>query len=164
MNTAGEPERGEKTIYSYGWIAWVWRAMIFAGLAGGLMCVWFGFLFASPVFYLIGVPLLVPAWFFGFVTATRIDLRDDGSLRVTTLLFKRRLLSRDDLGKPRTRLFVQGEFGPYYGPHTWIPVRGKLPIYLDLLAAIPDHSAFANVLRISKKELPGTANRRGLGE
>lgn len=144
----------EVTIYRYGWIAWVWRVLILAGIAGGAFLVWAGFLFAQPVSYFIAAPLLLPSVFFGFVVATRIDRLDDGVLLVTTLLFKRRRIQRVDLGTPRVHFYAQATASQVYAPRSWIPVRGRWPIYLDLMAEIPDRSAFANTFGIKKADLP----------
>jgi hypothetical protein len=38
----------------------------------------------------------------------------------------------------------------------WIPVRGGLPVYLDLLGEIPDRPALANMFRMKQSDLPRT--------
>lgn len=147
-------ESPPRTIYSYGWMKWVWRILIAGGQGAGWFLVFFGFTRTEFVAYVVAVPLILPGWFFGHVVATQVDLLDYGKLVVTTLMGRRRRLTREDLGKPRTLSYAQAEIGQVFAPRAWIPVRGRWPIYLDLLATIPDRTAFASLFRISKDNLP----------
>jgi hypothetical protein len=145
------------TIYRYGLMAWVWRVPMLAALAGGVFCVLAAVFRFELALVAVAAPLVLPSLYFGWVVAHRVDRLEDGELLVTTLLFQRRRVARSDLGKPRVKLFAQGDIGPMYAPRAWIPVRDRLPIYLDLLAEIPDRSAFGNAFGITKD---GQARRR----
>ncbi len=141
-------------LYRYGPIAWVWRALMIPALAAGAYCAVLATIQLEPILVVVAAPLALPALYLGRVVAVRIERLEDGDLLVRTLLFQRRRLARSDLGAPRLRQFAQGDVGQFYAPRAWIPVRDRLPIYLDLLAHIPDRSAFGNAFRIDKARLP----------
>jgi hypothetical protein len=143
-----------RTLYRYGPIAWLWRVLIVGGQAGGWFLVFIGFTSVEFWAYAVAAPLILPGLFFGHVVATQVDILDDGTLTVTTLMGLRRRLMREDLGKPRYYAWAQTEVTQVYAPRAWIPVRGRWPIYLDLMAEIPDRSAFANIFRIKKGDVP----------
>jgi hypothetical protein len=136
-------------------MAWFWRVLIIAAQGVGWFLVFIGFVNAEFWAYLVAAPLILPGWFFGHVVASQVELLDYGHLVVTTLMGAKRRLTREDLGKPRTFFYAQTEFSQVYAPRTWIPVRGRWPIYLDLYGEIPDRKAFASVFRIERKHLPG---------
>lgn len=148
------------TIYRYGPMAWVWRVPMLAALAAGAVCVLAAVFRFELELVVVAAPLVLPSLFFGRVVAHRVDRLEDGELLVTTLLFQRRRVARPDLGTPRLREFAQGDVGPMYAPHAWIPVRHRLPIYLDLLAEIPDRPAFGNAFGINTSALPSRRERR----
>lgn len=148
------------TLYRYGPMAWVWRVLMLAALAAGAYCTQVAVFQSEPILVAVAAPLVLPALYFGRVVAHRVDRLEDGELLVTTLLFQRRRAARSDVGTPRLREFAQGDVGPIYAPHAWIPVRHRLPIYLDLLAEIPDPAAFGNAFGISTSALPSRRERR----
>ena len=144
-------------LYLFGWLGWVWRGLIAAALVGGGFLIGAGVRSAEPYLLLVAAPLVLPALFFGHVVASRVVRIDDGALIVTNLLFLRRRVLCSELGPPRMRPWAQTWYGRMYAPSSWIPVRGRLPIYLDLLANIPDRSALAKAFRLKERDLP----RRG---
>jgi hypothetical protein len=135
-------------------IAWLGRVLIIGGQVTGWFLVFIGFTSAEFWAYAVAAPLILPGLFCGHVVATQVDVLDDGNLIVTTLMGLRRRLTREDLGKPRYFAWAQTEVTQVYAPRVWIPVRGRWPIYLDLMAVIPDRSAFANFFRIKKGDVP----------
>ena len=126
------------TLYRYGPIAWFWRAIIALGLLAGMACIAAGVVVPA-------IPIVVPALFFGLVVVVRVDRIGD-ALDVRTLLW-RRYVPRARLGSARRREYAQSEAGPIHAPRLWVPVRGGLPLYFDLLASIPDRGAFEAALR-----------------
>jgi hypothetical protein len=140
-------------LYRYGWIAWIWRILIFGALGGAGALIWAGGP-AEPTPYLVAAPIVLPALFFGHVVATGIVRLPDGTLVVTNLLFLRRRMVRASLGRPRKRPWAQTLYGRIHAPTVWIPVRGGLPVYLDLLGEIPDRPALANMFRMKQSDLP----------
>jgi len=137
------------TLYEYGWIAWVWRAFIAVGLAAGGFLLIAGARDGAPGLILTGLPLVVPSLYFGVVLATRID--EAGSdLLVSTLLFWRRRVARDRIRPGIVRTHAQSNSGPIYAPRSFVPVRGGLAIYVDLLATIPDKRRFHEALRLAR--------------
>lgn len=147
-------ESTARTIYRYGPIAWFWRLLIVGGQGFGWFMVFIGFTSAELAAYLVAAPLILPGWFFGHVVATQVDVLDYGELVVTTLLGRRRRLTREDLGKPRFYLWAQATVGMVQSPRAWIPVRGRWPIYLDLLGHVPDRAAFIATFRLDKRHVP----------
>lgn len=146
---------GERaTIYRYGPIAWFWRAMIAGALAGGGVGLVLAARHDSPVLLFMAAAVLAPAVFFGIALAVRVDRLDDGRAEVWTLLFWRRRVSRGQLGVPRVREVYHGSSGPMYAPALWVPVRRRLPIYLDLLGEIPDRRAFLAVFPVPRAAFP----------
>lgn len=119
--------------------------MLAAFLFGGAIFLVFGARTGEPWLFIIAIVLLAPALFFGAVVAVRVDLGDD-QVRVWTLLFWRRRISRTDIG-PSRESRPGGESG---GAGLWVRVRRGLPIYFDLLATIPDPEAFADTFRLTK--------------
>ncbi len=137
------------TIYQYGWAAWVWRVLIIFGVAAG------GILTAVAVRdhalapLLTALPLLVPSLYFGYVLAVRIDV-DGNVLRVWTLAFARRTIALDRIRPGGVSTYAQGYSGGIYAPRAFVPVRGGLAIYVDLLATIPDKRRFHDALRLPR--------------
>lgn len=137
------------TIYRYGPLAWFWRAVGGLGAAGGGLLLALSLRFGEWAFAAMAAPLLLPALALGWMVATRIDLVDADRLRVRTLGFATRTIARSALGRPHLRLTAGGTFEQIPAPRIWVPVRRGLPIYLDLLAEIPDLDAFERVVPLS---------------
>lgn len=137
------------TIYRYGRAAWVWRVLIAFGLVTGgiLTAVAVRDRALSPL--LVALPLLAPSLYFGHVMAVRIDI-DGAVLRVWTLFFWRRAITLDRIRPAPVRTHAQGYAGPIYAPRAFVPVRGGLAIYVDLLATIPDTRRFHDALRLPR--------------
>jgi hypothetical protein len=142
------------TLYRYGIIAWVWRVVILGALLGGGAAIAIGAQLMSGALVAFGSVLVAPALFFGAVLAVDVQLESPDSLRVQTLIFWRRRVSRPDLGAPRVKTTAAGTTGPIHAPRAWIPVRGTLPIYFDLLGTIPDRRAFGAMFGLSASSLP----------
>jgi hypothetical protein len=132
-------------LYRYGLLAWFWRTLIALGLGGGGLCLANGVVAADLGLAATGLPLLLPAVFFGGVVATSIDRLPGDRLAVGTLLGWRRTLPIARLGVPRRHTTAYADSTRIYAPRLWQPVRGRLPVYLDLLATIPDRRAFEAV-------------------
>jgi hypothetical protein len=145
---------GQTVIYRYGPIAWVWRVLIAFAFASGALLLFLGVRFGGWSLPLIALPLVAPAAFFGFALAVRIDRVGDTHLRVQNLLFWPRRIAVDVLGSPKVRRVYHGRHGPMRAPAAWIPVRGRLPVYVDLLGDIADRQAFIDVLHVPKDVLP----------
>lgn len=136
------------TIYLYGRIAWVWRAMGGLALSGGLLLGALAVRFGDWTFVAMATPLLAPVFALGWMVATRVDAHED-HVRVWTLGFARRRIPRAALGRPHLRLTAGGTFEQIPAPRIWVPVRRGLPVYFDLLAQIPDLDAFEAVVPLS---------------
>ena len=134
---------GRVELYRYGALAWFWRALLAIALAGGAALVGFAFAGGWTLLW-VAMALLLPAWFFGTVVATRV-VRDGDVLHVATLLGWPRRVRIDRLGTPKRHRAAYSDATSYDAPRLWQPVRGTLPIYLDLLATIPDRRAFEQV-------------------
>ncbi len=145
------------TLYRYGAIAWVWRLMIAVALLGGGGAVLLGLQLAAPALVLFGLVLVAPALFFGAVLVVQVDRRADASLEVKTLIFWRRRIEGARLGAPRVRQNAQNDWGPIYAPRVWIPVRGALPLYIDLLGTITERRTFGATFGLSGAQLPATS-------
>lgn len=137
------------TIYQYGRAAWVWRVLITFGMgAGGILTAVAVRDYAlAPL--LTALPLLAPSVYFGYVLAVRIDV-DGNVLRVWTLAFARRTIALDRIRPGTVRTYAQGYSGRIYAPRVFVPVRGGLAIYVDLLATIPDERRFFDALRLPR--------------
>lgn len=144
---AGDAGRA-RTIYRYGWIAWVWRGLALFGLAASALLVFAALRSASWMFIAMALPLAVPAIVLPWMLAVRIDRVGDDAIVVTNLFFVRRHVSRRALGRPRFRDTAESEGVQFHAPRAWIPVRGGLPIYVDLLAKISDERAFRSFFRL----------------
>ena len=130
-------------LYRYGPVAWVWRlfiAFFFAIGAVGLLLVFLGNTLSGAV---MAIVMFGPALFFGFVVAVRVKQVGEDAVRVSTLLFWRRRIRRDELGLSRLRTEYIDEDQILHAPRLWVPVKHGLPIYFDLLGDIPDKQAFA---------------------
>lgn len=137
------------TIYRYGGLAWFWRILCLFALAGGGLCLFAAVRFGSWAFVGMAVPLLLPPLALGGVVATRVEL-DGDVVRVHTLALVRRTVHRSALGRPRARRKATALFTQVHAPRVWIPVRGGLPLYLDLLADVPDPQTFRRVFPIPR--------------
>lgn len=135
------------TLYRYGALAWLWRALLLLGGGGGLVflpeAITGSIAAAAAVLVLCG-----PVWFFGTVVAVRIDRASDGTLAIRTLIGGRRSVAADRIGPARLRLRYHTRSGPIKAPAAWVPVQGGLPVYVDLWAEIPDRVALKEALRI----------------
>lgn len=135
-----EGERGP--LYRYGPIAWVWRVLILAVVAGSAAA-----LLAAPTSWQVWIavaPLLLPSLFFGYVVADRIDALGE-RVHVVTLLGLPRRIARARLGPPRLRQRAYANGHAVHAPRWWVPVRGGLPLHVDLLGTIVDARAMARV-------------------
>ena len=135
------------TLYRYGALAWVWRclgALAVAGVVGvTILAVKTGTLWPLAV----GLPLVLPVVVLFPIVATEITL-DPGTarLRVRTLAGLSRCIECERIAGHRLRTAATTDSGTVYAPRVWIAVRGGLPIYVDLLATIPDRRGFAAAL------------------
>lgn len=143
----------QTTIYRYGPVAWLWRAFIALALLIGAPGLVLGASLEQPVLVFIAAILLGPALFFGAVLAVRVDRLPDGRVRIWTLIFWRRDVSRQQLGTPRLRTVAQGRSGPMHSPRLWVPVHGSVPIYLDLQGEIVDRGAFVAFFSVPRAGL-----------
>ncbi|MGI8889741.1 MAG: hypothetical protein ACR2G0_03025 [Chthoniobacterales bacterium] len=160
VQSPGSIESGERkpqTIFRYGPSAWLWRMLLAGALLGAAAMLGLGIHLGAPVFFLIALILAAPSLFFGGAVATRIDQTEKDQLRVWTLLFWQRRLTSDQLGRTRLRQQYHDETGSIYAPALWVRVPRGLPIYLDLLATIPDRGAFARTFHLPLREVPGQA-------
>jgi len=137
-------------LYRYGAMAWVWRVLIGLGLAAGAFLTAAGVRLGSPVLILVGLPLWAPGLFFGLVVVVAIDRLDGHRISAESLLFWRRVLPRERLGPGKVFLYARGRVGRrWYAPRAWVGVRGRLPVYVDLLGQVPDRKALAAALGIA---------------
>lgn len=129
------------TIYRYGGLAWLWRILGLGAAAAGVFLLAAALRFDSWTFVAMALPLLAPPALLGPMVATRVDRVGD-ELTVRTLAFVTRTIPREALGPPRLRRKATALVTQVHAPRLWVPVRGGPPIYLDLLAEIPDLEAF----------------------
>ena len=141
-------------IYRYGAVAWVWRLLAGAGLAGGVMLAWLTLREGSLVGLWIGLPLALPALVLAPMVAVRVDRLADGRVEVRTLAFWRRRMERRHIGTPRLKVYAQATYSGVSAPRIWVPVAGGLPIHVDLLGQIPDRGAFLKVFSLPPGQLP----------
>ena len=142
-----------RRIYEYGALAWFWRVPMLAFVLLAVLCL-YAWSESLAVWVLIAaLALLAPTAFFGSVVVVTADRLDDGDLDVRTLLFLRRRVRTSDLGAPRVR--VRYHSLPYrlYAPRVWLPVKGGLPLYFDLLGRMPDRQAFLSAIRLRAREI-----------
>lgn len=144
-------------LYRYGAMTWFWRAVIAAALAGGAGVALLAVQSADPGLLIFTLIMVIPALFFGAVFVVQIDCRTDSSLAVQTLIFWRRRIDSTRLGAPRLRQLAQTNSRAVYAPRVWIPVRGSLPLYIDLLGTIADRSAVSATFGIALSALPPAA-------
>lgn len=132
------------TIYRYGWMAWVWRALMLLGVAIGALFVWMGTLYGQIDWFslIFGIGFAAFPLLLGQMVATRVDQRPDGRLRIWTLNLTWRTIAPERLGAASYRSYAHSDAGGVHAPRLWVSVRGGPPIYLDLLANIPDRAAF----------------------
>lgn len=141
------------TLYKYGMLAWVWRGFIAPGL---IMAAVFlaEFLASWNLWLLVGaLALIAPSVFFGTVVVVRADRTNDNTLEVQTLLFYRRRIAIARLGSPVVRRKYEDVSGDFNAPRAWVPVKGGLPLYFDLLSQIPDQQAFLKAIGLSAAAL-----------
>lgn len=135
------------TLYRYGRLAWVWRALMLLGAAIAAPLVVVAWRDGSGWALLTAAPLVLPSAFLAGVVAVQIDEVDE-ALDVRTLGGWRRRLPRRAIGPGRVRVHAQGHSGPVRAPRAFVRVRGGLPLYVDLLADIPDRPRLARVLQL----------------
>lgn len=85
------------------------------------------------------------------MVATSISRLPDGRLRIQTLNLTRRTIAPERLGPAGYRSYAYSESGGVHAPRAWVAVQGGLPIYLDLLADIPDPEAFQALFRLERR-------------
>jgi len=144
-------------LYRYGAMAWIWRVVIAAALIGGGGVALLAVQSADPGLLIFTLILVAPALFFGAVFVVQVDRHADTSLAVQTLIFWRRRLDGARLRTPRLRQMAQADSRPIYAPRVWIPVRGSLPLYIDLLGTIADRGTFGATFGIAASALPPAA-------
>jgi hypothetical protein len=135
-------------IYRYGWVAWIWRLLAGAGVAAALALAWLAWREGSWAVLGIALPLAMPGLVLGPMVAVRIRQLDDGHIVVHTLAFWRRRIARVRLGNPRLKVYAQATVGGVNAPRIWVPVKGGLPLHVDLLGHIPDRVAFRRVFGV----------------
>lgn len=140
-------------LYYYGPAAWFWRALmlLFAGLAAVFLVA--GVLALEPLALLGAAALFGPVVFFGTVVVVRAHRLDDGSLDIETLLFVHRRITSSRIGVPRVRVNYENLPSNLRAPRVWVPVKGALPIYFDLLGNIPDRQAFLAAVNLRADEV-----------
>ena len=129
-------------LYRYGPVAWVWRVFIAFFFAIGVAGLVIAFRSGEPWGLVMATATLGPALFFGVVLAVRVERVGENGIRVSTLLFWRRHIRREELGLSRLRTEYINEDGVLHAPRLWVPVKHGLPFYFDLLGHIPDKQAF----------------------
>lgn len=142
-------------LYDYGWLAWVWRVLGGAGLAAGIAIAAYTMPGGHWGLALVGLPLVLPALVLMPMVGVRVVRLPDDVIQVDTLVFLRRRIPIARLGAPRFKEVAYSNVTPVYAPRVWIPVRGSLwPIYLDLLARVPDRQAFLKVFPVGARVMP----------
>lgn len=139
------------TLYRYGPLAWLWRVLGALGLGAGAFCLVAAVRSGAPELAAVALPLALPVVALFPLVATSIALEParDGAqptLRVATLAGWRRRIPVARLAGMRRRSTAYSEGAAVHAPRAWILVRGGLPVYVDLLARIPDPRRFAAVL------------------
>lgn len=141
------------TIYRYGAIAWFWRFLALVGIGGAVVLVLLAFGPGGRLLLAGALPLAVPSVFLPWVLAVQIDMVGEDEILVHNLWFAKRRIRRSALGRPRVKRTAQGTLLHIHAPRAWIPVAGGWPIYVDLLADIPDFTALRAVLNLPKNAL-----------
>lgn len=141
-------------IYRYGPMAHVWRLLAAAGLVCGVAIAAYMLREGTWSGVWVGLPLMLPALVLAPMVAVRVDRLADGAIDVRTLAFWRRRIARGRLGKPRLKVYAQASGGGVDAPRIWVPVRGSLPLHIDLLGDIPDRRAFLSVFDLPPGQLP----------
>ncbi len=135
------------TLYRYGALAWVWRSLGALAVAGFLGLTVLAFKTGTLWPLAVGLPLLLPVVVLFPMVATEITLDPERArLCVRTLAGMSRSIARERIAGHRFRTAATTDSGSVYAPRVWISVRSGLPIYVDLLATIPDRRAFAAAL------------------
>lgn len=140
-------------MYRYGPLAWVWRGCIAFGLALGGLAAIGTVLTLNPLLLVAALALLGPACFFGVVLVVRVEGEPDGTLRIDTLMFVRRRISAGRVGRPTVRVKYRTLYADLTAPRVWVPVKGGLPLYVDLLGDIRDREAFFAAIHLRADEL-----------
>lgn len=150
---ATRPSRGERPelLYRYGPIAWLWRVLAVGGFLASASLVVLAARFGDWIFLAIAAPLALPTLVLPWMLAIQIDLVAKDEIIVTNLLFLRRRVHRDALGRPRVRHTAAGLLSQIPAPRAWIPVRRGWPIYVDLYAEMPHQARLRSFLRLPRK-------------
>ena len=145
----GRPEGGQVTLYRYGLLGGLWRLLAVFGFLGGGLMLWFTSMTGSLWYVVASAALAGPSLFFPLVLADRIEL-DGDTLVVRNLFYVTRRIGRDEFEQPRIKRSAQslGQMVP--APRAWLRVRGRLPVYLDLWADIPDPQRFKKALKLGR--------------
>ena len=140
-------------LYRYGGLAWVWRGLIAFGLflASGFLIT--GLASWSLWLFVGGLALIAPSLFFGAVLVVQADKTAGETLEIRTLLFFRRRIELSRLGAPVVRRKYHDAVLDFDAPRAWVPVKGSLPLYFDLLGQIPDRQAFMKAVGLSSAAL-----------
>lgn len=140
-------------LYKYGAMSWVWRGLIAFGLilASGFLITGL----ASWSFWLFvgGLAMIAPSLFFGTVLVVQAEKTADETLEIRTLLFFRRRIELVRLGAPVVRRKYHDAVLDFDAPRAWVPVKGSLPLYFDLLGQIPDRQAFMKTVGLTSATL-----------
>jgi hypothetical protein len=139
------PHAARTVLYRYGPLAWFWRLLMLLGAALGAGSAVAAAMGAGWLLWLAAAAFALPTLFFGYVVATRVEL-EAAQLRVRTLLGIPRTIGLSSLGGRKFSSHATTDVATrIHAPRLWQFVRGSLPIYLDLLATIPDPHGFARV-------------------
>lgn len=156
-------------LYRYGVVAWVWRALGAAAVVGGGALVAVALAEGTLVPALVALPLLAPVFVLFPMVATRITLvdtgaatrpageasaREDVELCVLTLAGYTRRIRHDRFEGHTLKSFAEGDVSRIYSPRAWLKVRGAWPVYVDLLAHIPDKRRFAATFGLPAAKMP----------
>jgi hypothetical protein len=145
--------RSDVPLYRYGWLAWVWRAFIAAGLALGGLLLLTSVATLNPLLLVGALALIGPSLFFGVVLVVSADRRDDGTLEIGTLLFGRRRIHPSRLGPPVVRVLYRTIYANLSAPRVWVSVKGGLPLYFDLLGRIVNRQALLAAIGLRAAEI-----------
>ena len=140
-------------LYKYGVLAWVWRGLIAFGLLLASGVLFTGLASWSLWLFVGGLALIAPSLFFGAVLVVQADKTVGETLEIRTLLFFRRRIELSRLGAPVVRRKYHDAVLDFDAPRAWVPVKGSLPLYFDLLGQIPDRQAFMKAVGLSSAAL-----------
>lgn len=131
----------------------MWRAIIAAGLALAAPLVVAGVVTLNPLLLVGALALIGPSVFFGVVLVVSADRQDDGMLAIGTLLFIRRRIDPSRLGPPVVRVLYRTIHATLNAPRVWVPVKGGLPLYIDLLGRVVNRQELLAAIRLRAAEI-----------